>query len=182
MHHLFGWQKEVMAKEQTELNSEQPTPAGIESTKREVNLFPALLDRKAPSMVASRHNSEARFSTQISMFSPVTFDEAVDIVECLRGRAATTISLEKMRRPDAARLVDFVTGASAALDGDFHKLNDNVYLFCPSNIRISTAEKKTMPIRDYGSSPLDYLFPDRAGKDPSEPMAGTTWGINRNPQ
>jgi len=60
----------------------------------------------------------------------VTFEEALDIVECLRGRAATTISLENMKKLDASRLVDFVAGASAALDGDFHKLSEQVYLFC----------------------------------------------------
>jgi len=49
-----------------------------------------------------------------------------------------------MKKIDASRLVDFVAGASAALDGDFHKLSEQVYLFCPSNIKI-TAEKPLPP-------------------------------------
>jgi len=107
-----------------------------------VNLFPALTENRTATISALR-TPPSRLGTQISVFSPESFEEALDIVECLRGRAATTISLEKMKKLDANRLVDFVAGASAALDGDFHKLSEQVYLFCPSNIKI-TAPGKAM--------------------------------------
>ncbi|MBX9670083.1 MAG: cell division protein SepF [Candidatus Obscuribacterales bacterium] len=129
-----------------------------------VDLFPALADRRMMQMNSMRHQAApARPGTQISIFSPVSFEEAVDIVECLRSRAATTISLENMKKIDASRLVDFVAGASAALDGDFHKLSEQVYIFCPSNIKI-TAEKAGSASSeseaqgtDFGA--LDFLYP-----------------------
>jgi FtsZ-interacting cell division protein YlmF len=102
-----------------------------------------------------------RGGTQISIFNPMSFDEALDIVECLRARAATTISLDNMKKTDASRLVDFVAGASAALDGDFHKLSDYVYLFCPSNIKI-TAPNRTLQksaASQTGAFSLDFLYP-----------------------
>ncbi len=70
-----------------------------------------------------------------------------------------------MRRVDASRLVDFVSGASAALDGDFHKLNDQVYLFCPSNVRIVADGKKpkTAASNRAEGGPLDYLYPELGG-------------------
>jgi FtsZ-interacting cell division protein YlmF len=76
-----------------------------------------------------------------------------------------------MKKIDANRLVDFVAGASAALNGDFHKLSDQVYLFCPSNIKI-TAPGKDEPPKFTGSfdatGSLDFLYPNRAA-EPTQP-------------
>src|SRR5579883_2656651 len=117
---------------------------GGKNGKNKIDLFPALADRRMNAINSIRQPVAPHIGTQISIFSPVSFEEALDIVECLRGRAATTISLDNMKKWDANRLVDFVAGASAALDGDFHKLSEQVYLFCPSNIKI-TAEKPLPP-------------------------------------
>lgn len=134
---------------------------------KDVNIFPALTDRRGLAM-SGRQAAPTRLGTQISIFCPVTFEEALDIVECLRGRAATTISLENMKKLDASRLVDFVAGASAALDGDFHKLSEQVYLFCPSNIKITAPGKQEAASANGGgiiSNPLglngelDFLYP-----------------------
>jgi len=120
----------------------KPTVSNGRAGKKDVNIFPALTDRRGmPTTV--RQAAPSRIGTQISIFCPASFEEALDIVECLRGRAATTISLENLKKLDASRLVDFVAGASAALDGDFHKLSEQVYLFCPSNIKITAPGKPT---------------------------------------
>ena len=135
---------------------------------KDVNIFPALTDRRG--LPVAIRETPSRLGTQISIFSPVTFEEALDIVECLRGRAATTISLENMKKLDASRLVDFVAGASAALDGDFHKLSEQVYLFCPSNIKITAPGKEAAAAANANQSSiisnplglngeLDFLYP-----------------------
>lgn len=144
----------------------EPTPAA--RTKKEVDLFPILAERnRVPQMgMVARPSAPDRLGAQISMFNPVTFEEALTIVDCLRTRASATISLENMRKADADRLVDFVSGASAAIDGDFHKLNDNVYLFCPSNMRIIAPGDTTQAATKNG--PLDYLFPEGSVFDKSK--------------
>jgi cell division inhibitor SepF len=120
----------------------KPTVSSSRAGKKDVNIFPALSDRRGVPMT-TRQAAPSRIGTQISIFCPASFEDALDIVECLRGRAATTISLENLKKLDASRLVDFVAGASAALDGDFHKLSEQVYLFCPSNIKITAPGKPT---------------------------------------
>lgn len=124
-----------MSQEPKEPTTEKATASG-RAPKKEVDLFPVAAEKKAAAAIAPQGGTITRLGTQISIFNPVSFDEALDIVSCLRGRAATTISLDKMKRTDAGRLVDFVSGASAALDGDFHKLTEQVYIFCPANIKI----------------------------------------------
>jgi FtsZ-interacting cell division protein YlmF len=175
------------------------------SGKKEIDLFPALQDRRMMAIQhgAVRQNTPTRLGSQISMFSPVSFEEALDIVECLRSRAATTISLENMKKLDASRLVDFVAGASAAIDGDFHKLSEQVYVFAPSNIKIS-APVKDVPkattgttfgeitfgglaaapaastsasdhIKDLGLGALDFLYPGRASQETTSPTPTVNW-------
>jgi len=167
-----------MVDENKDVSFEKPTASTGRNPKKDVNLFPALTEKRTATISALR-TPPSKLGTQISVFSPVSFEEAIDIVECLRGRAATTISLENMKKLDANRLVDFVAGASAALDGDFHKLSEQVYLFCPSNIRI-TAPGKAMAEAArvvgagsiLGGGALDFLYPSSSSFDnPS----GSTW-------
>jgi cell division inhibitor SepF len=142
--------------------------------KAKVDLFPALADRRTMPINAIRQPvTVPRLGTQISIFSPVSFDEALDIVECLRGRAATTISLDNMKKWDASRLVDFVAGASAALDGDFHKLSDQVYLFCPSNIKITPpVASLTKSAVTQGLNSLDFLYPNSLEAERTKTFTG----------
>ena len=161
------------------------------SNKKEIDLFPALQDRRMMALGSARQQAPTRLGTQISIFTPVSFEEALEIVECLRARAATTISLENMKKLDASRLVDFVAGASAALDGDFHKLSEQVYVFCPANIKI-TAQTKTAVtagttysdafqssseslsnLNSMGMGALDFLYPGR-NQDTANAQTWTT--------
>lgn len=153
-----------MSQEPKESNQDKPSASpGRNNQRKEVELFP-VQDKKAlpvsgPQGAPNAGSNVSRLGTQISIFNPVTFDEALDIVSCLRGRAATTISLDKMKKTDACRLVDFVSGASAALDGDFHKLTEQVYIFCPANIKIIAPIKPiTTSSTTTTGSALDFLL------------------------
>jgi len=141
--------------ETTFAQNPKPSPAATDNT---VDLFPALADRRMMPINSIRQAVPVKHGTQISTFMPKSFDEALDIVESLRARAAATITLDNMRKVDASRLVDFVAGASTALQGNFHKLSEQVYLFCPANIKISVPGKIPNKGMD-GTGPLDFLYP-----------------------
>ncbi len=171
-----------MVDESKNVSTEKPTVNSGRNAKKDVDLFPALNSGKVGTLSTLR-TPPTKFGTQISIFAPVSFEEAIEIVECLRGRAATTISLENMKKIDANRLVDFVAGASAALDGDFHKLSEQVYLFCPSNIKITAPGKEFDKISASaaasstgtalgGFGALDFLYPTPTQLDSS---TSSTW-------
>jgi cell division inhibitor SepF len=182
---VFGKRKEqLMSQEPKESNQEKPaTPAAGRPPRKEVELFPPIAERNLSGPTTSTGGG-GRLATQISMFQPVTFEEALDVVESLRSRHATTISLEKLKKTDASRLIDFVAGASAALDGDFHKMTEQVFVFCPANIKIinsakaapqqqPTSSSLTRALANSSSSStigasnfaLDALFPDIASQE-----------------
>lgn len=158
----FGQDKPLFANQTT---SNKPANKQI---KPEVNIFPALAERRT---AALSMRQPTKLGTQISIFSPVSFEEALEIVECLRARAATTISLENMKKVDASRLVDFVAGASAALDGDFHKLSEQVYLFAPSNIKITAPGKSPKFTGTLDTAALDFLYPSSKDSESGRPAS-----------
>ena len=149
----FGKRREVMSDTKEPNQDKAPTARPV---KKDVELFPVVHERRTVMNQVVPTGGGMRLGTQISIFNPATFEDALEIVECLRSRAATTIALDSMKKGDAYRLIDFVSGASAALDGDFHKLTDQVYVFCPSNIKI-VAPAKPGGTKS-GANPLDFLF------------------------
>lgn len=192
---MFGKRREPMSQEPKETKEEKAPPAATNSSgrpaKREVELFPPIAERNlnSPPIATTNGGSNGRLATQISMFQPVTFEEALDIVGALRGRSATTISLEKLKKNDANRLVDFVAGASAALDGDFHKMTEQVFVFCPANIKIiassattANAQRSVASATATSSSPvstnfsLDTLFPDMSQDKYGGGGLSSLWG------
>ena len=163
-----------MVDEKKEIQQDKPSYSQGRVAKKEVDLFPALSENKRRVPIGAVRQT-SRLGTEISIFAPVSFEEALDIVECLRSRSSTTISLENMKKLDANRLVDFVAGASAALDGDFHKLSEQVYLFCPSNIKITATNKqagKGAASGFDGIGSLDFLL---GGDKSSGGFGSTTW-------
>lgn len=163
---MFGKRREVMSQEQQEPAKEKPpSPADSRPPKKEVELFPAIAERNQHNVPSAVHDG-GRLGTRINMFQPLSFEEALEIVEALRSRNATTISLDKLPKADANRLIDFVAGASAALDGDFHKMTEQVFLFCPANIRIIGPAKAAPALATPSAKTsaatfsLDALFPD----------------------
>jgi FtsZ-interacting cell division protein YlmF len=187
---VFGKRKEqLMSQEPKESNQEKPsTPVSNRPPRREVELFPPIAERNA-SLPSTSTGGGGRLSTQISMFQPLSFEEALDVVEALRSRQASTISLEKLKKSDANRLVDFVAGASAALDGDFHKMTEQVFVFCPANVKIvnpakaqaTTSGSLSRALASSGSSSassfaLDALFPDMAQEKYGGGFSSQFWG------
>ena len=152
----------------------ETTPVANENNT--VDLFPALADKRMMPINAIRQPVPARTGTQISVFTPMTFDEALDIVECLRARAATTVTLDNMKKHDANRLVDFVAGASAALSGNFHKLSEQVYVFCPSNIKITSPNKTNFAASASTMPSLDFLY--TADRQPNKSWLSGGWTQN----
>ncbi|ABO49252.1 protein of unknown function DUF552 [Desulforamulus reducens MI-1] len=74
---------------------------------------------------------------RVVVCDPASFDEAQNIADNLKNRRAVVVNLEKAGAEQARRIVDFISGATAALNGDMQKVGQNIFLFVPSNIDIA---------------------------------------------
>lgn len=66
-----------------------------------------------------------------------TFEDARRVAEGLKEGAPQVINLDGTRPDVAARFIDFLTGATEALDGSVTKIGDCVYLFSPRKFAVT---------------------------------------------
>ena len=79
---------------------------------------------------------------RVVVVEPKVFDEVKDIAENLKNRRPVIVNLEQATPELARRVVDFVMGASYALNGSQQKVGSGIFLFVPSNMDISSELKE----------------------------------------
>ncbi|PID79978.1 MAG: cell division protein SepF [Clostridiales bacterium] len=90
--------------------------------------------------VVNIHNN-ANF--KIDVFEPRTFEEAVEIVECLRSKRPVVINLEEIDPELARKIFDFLSGALCAIDGKAEKISKGIFIMAPDNVQITGAADST---------------------------------------
>jgi len=78
---------------------------------------------------------------RVVVVEPKSFDEVKDIAENLKNRRPVIVNLEQATPELARQVVDFVMGASFALNGSQQKVGSGIFLFVPSNMDISSELK-----------------------------------------
>ena len=74
--------------------------------------------------------------TQLVLVRPESFNDAPTIAANMRAKKAVVLNLEGVEKGLARRIVDFLSGATYALDGSVKKISQATYLFCPYNMEV----------------------------------------------
>ena len=85
---------------------------------------------------------------EVMVNEPKTFEESLDIVNNLRDRKSIILNLHLLDAEQSQRVVDFISGATHALDGNQQRIGEGVFIFTPHNICISTETEKAKVIKD----------------------------------
>ncbi|MDR0357764.1 MAG: cell division protein SepF, partial [Clostridiales Family XIII bacterium] len=75
---------------------------------------------------------------KIVVIEPKSFDECPKLVDSLKSRKPVIINLEKMETDTARKIFDFLSGATYALNGNVQKIANNIFVFLPENVDVST--------------------------------------------
>lgn len=67
---------------------------------------------------------------------PHSFDEAEGIAALIKDGQAVVVNLEGLALETAQRLVDYLCGATYALDGNLEKVGASIFLFTPAGVNI----------------------------------------------
>ena len=86
--------------------------------------------------------------SEVVVIEPRSFDEALDIVEELRCRRSVLLNLQYLDAEQSQRVVDFLSGATHALDGHQQRVGQGVFVFAPNNFTINTESNETRALRD----------------------------------
>ena len=82
------------------------------------------------------HPATAGGMQQVVVIEPRAFEEALDLIEHLRNRRSVLINLHMLDTDQSQRVVDFLSGATHAIEGHQQRIGDGVFMFTPSNVMI----------------------------------------------
>ena len=83
-------------------------------------------------------NSLAR----MTIIKPVAYEEVLGICDDLKNRKIVIVNATILEPKVAQRAVDFLCGASYALDAEFQEVEKSIYILAPSNVEVTNELKK----------------------------------------
>jgi len=76
-------------------------------------------------------------SGEVTVIEPRSFSESAQIVKKLIDKKTVVLHLDLLDKEQSQRTIDFVCGASHALNGSVQKISDAVVIFTPDTIALS---------------------------------------------
>ncbi|HCC33040.1 MAG TPA: cell division protein SepF [Clostridiales bacterium] len=83
-----------------------------------------------------------RGGLRVNIVEPAKFDEVAAIADHLRERQPIIVVLEEADKELARRVVDFVSGATYALQGVTRRVSPGVFLFAPPNVEVASRQEE----------------------------------------
>jgi cell division inhibitor SepF len=76
--------------------------------------------------------------SEMVLIEPRSFEEMPQVIDALRQRKSVILNMTLIRQEEAQRSVDFVAGGTYAIDGHYERIGDNIFLFTPNCVQVST--------------------------------------------
>lgn len=77
-------------------------------------------------------------SMKLMVIEPTSFEESQRLVDSLKENKPVIINLEQLDAEVARKIFDFLSGATYALEGNVQKIANNIFIFAPENVDISS--------------------------------------------
>jgi cell division inhibitor SepF len=108
--------------------------------------------------------------SEMILIEPRSFEEMPQVIDALRQRKSVILNMTLIRQEEAQRSVDFVAGGTYAIDGHYERIGDNIFLFTPNCVQVSTP---TNVIHEVTNQPAQATQTTRSTRTSQPP---TTWG------
>ena len=73
----------------------------------------------------------------VRVIKPQEFNEAQIVADFLKDGKTIVVNLEGIEISQAQRIIDFIGGASFAVDGSLKAISNNIFIVAPGNIEVS---------------------------------------------
>jgi len=107
----------------------------IRDDEEELYADETVSSRVVPFSAGRRANN----NNQVSVFSPRSYQDVVEIADALRNRQVVIMNLQNADRTLLQRVVDFTSGVAYTIDGKIQKLAESIYLVVPAGIVVNAA-------------------------------------------
>ena len=85
---------------------------------------------------------------EVMVSEPRSYEDSISIVKHLKERKTVVLNLHLLDKEQALRIVDFLCGATHALEGSQQKIGESVFIFTPKNVALSAESQKSKFLRD----------------------------------
>lgn len=83
--------------------------------------------------VVSLHSQK---NVRLVLIEPRSYEETQEIADNLRNRKPVVVNLQRVRKEQALRIVDFLSGTVYAVNGNIQKLGPQIFLCTPDNVDV----------------------------------------------
>jgi len=105
-----------------------------EEEKEEVDsLQPVIPYDRKPKIV----NIHTQTQVKVLILKPEKFEQVMNICNELKNKKPVIVDLQKMDKNEAQRVVDFLSGAAYALNGEIKKISCYIFLVAPEDFGIT---------------------------------------------
>ena len=125
----FGGDEDEYEDEFFEDNTEQAPVSRTSAVSAESETTP---DGKKNKVVKIHTTAQLK----LVVMQPESFDDARDIANHLKSKKPVVMNLEFVEKDVARRIVDFLSGAVYALDGNIQKVSNGIFIITPYNVGI----------------------------------------------
>ncbi len=84
----------------------------------------------------------------IVLVEPRSFEESVEIVSHLKQRKSVIVNLQQLDAETSQRVLDFVSGATYAMDGTQERVGNGVFIFASINCRVESESQGTKAYKE----------------------------------
>ena len=88
-------------------------------------------------------------SMEVCVIKPSSFEDAREIAETLLADHTVILNMEGLDLTLAQRLIDFISGACYAIDGNLQKVSNYIFIITPANVDISGDLQELMSAFDF---------------------------------
>jgi len=127
MLNLIGFETQDDYEDELIENSEFSNSQGFEDDETET------FDGGKRNKVVKIHTTA---QLKLVVMNPESFEDARDIANHLKNKKPVVINLESVDRSVSQKIVDFLSGAVYALDGNIQKVSNGIFLIAPYNVGI----------------------------------------------
>ncbi|HOV69035.1 MAG TPA: cell division protein SepF [Clostridia bacterium] len=86
--------------------------------------------RRRPNLVGVP-GGQAQPRQNLVLYQPQSNDDTQNIIDYMKAHRSVIINLEHLENETAQRILDYVSGASYALNGKIHKISSEIFLLAP---------------------------------------------------
>lgn len=127
---FMGIQEEV-SQEEVAVTREEVAPAAPKN-----GIASAADAKKKGRLVSLPGANRSMTQVRVSVIHPASYEEVQHIADQLKDRQPVILSLEGLDKELSRRILDFVSGATYALDGSIHRIGEGIFFFAPVNVSI----------------------------------------------